>query len=32
MNPILVTLGNIGLVPVVKIEDASKAVGLAKAL
>jgi len=32
MHPILVKLGNIGLVPVVKIEDASKAAGLAKAL
>lgn len=32
MHPILVKLGNIGLVPVVKIEDASKATGLAKAL
>jgi 2-dehydro-3-deoxyphosphogluconate aldolase/(4S)-4-hydroxy-2-oxoglutarate aldolase len=32
MDPILVRLGNIGLVPVVKIDDASKAAGLAKAL
>lgn len=32
MDPILVKLGNIGLVPVVKIDDASKAEGLAKAL
>lgn len=32
MNPILTKLGNIGLVPVVKIDDAAKATGLAKAL
>lgn len=32
MNAILHALGTIGLVPVVKIEDASKAVSLAKAL
>lgn len=32
MNPILETLGSIGLVPVVKIDDAAKAVPLAKAL
>jgi 2-dehydro-3-deoxyphosphogluconate aldolase/(4S)-4-hydroxy-2-oxoglutarate aldolase len=32
MNSVLVKLGNIGLVPVVKIEDARKAEGLAKAL
>lgn len=32
MNPILQTLGTIGLVPVVKIEDATKAADLAKAL
>lgn len=32
MNPILTKLGNIGLVPVVKIDDASKAPALAKAL
>jgi len=32
MNPILEKLGTIGLVPVIKIEDASKAADLAKAL
>jgi 2-dehydro-3-deoxyphosphogluconate aldolase / (4S)-4-hydroxy-2-oxoglutarate aldolase len=32
MNPILVKLGNIGLVPVVKIDNVNKAEGLAKAL
>ena len=32
MDPVLTRLGNIGLVPVIKIEDADKAVPLAKAL
>jgi 2-dehydro-3-deoxyphosphogluconate aldolase/(4S)-4-hydroxy-2-oxoglutarate aldolase len=32
MNPIIESLGNIGIVPVIKIDDADKAVPLAKAL